>query len=58
MLAALRKRFRDLDETEIGVLYDGAGGWDVVDYTTDAHRACRVKTKPVVKLFNCRIVHG
>lgn len=58
VIAALRKRFRDLQDDDIGVFYDGAGGWDVAFWTTNAHRACRVKTKPVVKLFNCRQVHG
>lgn len=59
VIAALRKRFPDLDESTeaIGVLFDGAGGWDVIFWTPNAHRACRVTLKPV-KLSNCRQVHG
>ena len=57
VVAALRKRFRDLQEDDLMVLYDGQGGWDVVFWTTDAHRACRVTLKPV-KISKCRIVHA
>ena len=57
VVAALRKRFRDLQADDIGVFYDGAGGWDVAFWTTNAHRACRLTLKPV-KLTNCRQVHG
>jgi hypothetical protein len=54
----IRKRFRDLKEDDdLMVLYDGQGGYDVVFWTTDAHRACHLKLKPV-KLTNCRIVHA
>ena len=38
VVAALRKRFRDLTEkTRLMVLFDGQGGFDVVFWTTDAH---------------------
>jgi hypothetical protein len=57
VVAALRKRFRDLQEDELMVLYDGQGGFDVVFWTTDAHRACHLKLKPV-RLTNCRQVHA
>jgi hypothetical protein len=56
VIAALRKRFRDLDESEIGVLYDGEGGWDVIFWTSDAHRQCRLTPKR--KLIKCRIIHA
>jgi hypothetical protein len=57
VVAALRKRFRDLQEDDLMVLYDGQGGFDVAFWTTDAHRACHLTLKPV-KLTNCRQVHG
>ena len=59
VVAVLRKRFRDLDESddEIGVLFDGAGGWDVIFYTPNAHMACHLTLKPM-RLTNCRQVHG
>jgi hypothetical protein len=57
VVAALRKRFRDLDESDIMVLYDGQGGFDVVFWTTDAHRACHLKLKPL-KITKCRQVHA
>jgi hypothetical protein len=62
VIAALRKRFRDLQDDDLMVLYDGQGGWDVAFWTSNAkdtwHRACHIKLKPVVKLSNCRIVHA
>jgi hypothetical protein len=57
VVAALRRRFRDLQDDDIMVLYDGQGGWDVAFWTPDAHRACRLTLKPV-KLTKCRTVHG
>jgi hypothetical protein len=61
VIAALRKRFRDLQDDDIGVFYDGQQGFDVAFWTSNAkstwHRACRLTLKPV-KITNCRIVHG
>jgi hypothetical protein len=57
VVAALRKRFRDLDETDIAVFYDGGQGYDVAFWTPKGHMACSLTLKPV-KLTNCRQVHA
>jgi hypothetical protein len=57
VIAALRKRFRDLQEDDLMVLYDGQGGWDVAFWTPKGHMACSLTLKPV-KLTKCRQVHA
>jgi hypothetical protein len=58
VVAALRKRFRDVEDDELMVLADGQGGWDVAFWTPKGHFACSVKLKPKVKLSFCRQVHA
>jgi hypothetical protein len=55
VIAALRKRFRGVENDELMVLADGQGGWDVAP---KGHFACNVKLKPKVKLSFCRQVHA
>jgi hypothetical protein len=63
VIAALRKRFPDLQDGEITVFDDrqlprrGGSPYQVTFYTTKWHMACGLRLNPI-RLSGCRIIHA
>lgn len=57
VIAALRKRYPDLQVNDINVFDDGKHIYEVAFYLPSAHMSCRLKFNPI-RFSNCRVVHG
>ena len=57
VVAALRKRYRDLQDNDINVFDDGNHHYEIAFYTTQWHMSCRLVLNPI-RFSNCHIVHG
>jgi hypothetical protein len=57
VIAALRKRYPDLQNDDINVFDDGSHQYEVVFYTTKWHMSCRLMLNPI-RFRNCHPIHA
>jgi hypothetical protein len=57
VIAALRKRYPDLQDGDINVIDDSKHHYEIIFYTARWHMSCRLLLNPV-RFKNCRPIHA